>query len=112
MCNHTNDPLQMSDATGTVDVPSGRRELLGWTATALVLVTLAVPWFLWRDATVVAGLPLWVWWHVGWMVLASVVFYVFTERAWGVGVVSTEAGHVPGADGPDGADNAEVSERG
>ncbi len=53
---------------------------------ALLLVALAVPWFLWDDATVAAGLPVWVWWHVGWMALASVVFYAFTRYGWGVWV--------------------------
>ncbi len=63
-----------------------RLELVGWTAVAIVLCALAIPWFLWGDATTVAGLPLWLWWHVGWMGLASVVFWVFTQRAWGIGI--------------------------
>jgi hypothetical protein len=41
-----------------------------------------VPWFLWGTATVVAGLPLWLWWHVGWMVVASAVFALFTRHGW------------------------------
>jgi hypothetical protein len=59
-----------------------------WILALATLVALAVPWFLWRDATVLAGLPVWLWWHVGWMGLASVVFYLFTRRAWdrGMGV--------------------------
>ena len=64
----------------------GRIELAGWIVVAIVLSALAVPWFLWGDSRIVAGLPLWLWWHVGWMVLASVVFYVFATRAWGIGV--------------------------
>jgi hypothetical protein len=35
-----------------------------------VLVALAVPWFLWGSGRVVAGLPVWVWWHIGLMGLA------------------------------------------
>lgn len=58
----------------------------GWTLAALVLIALAVPWFLWGRAIVVYGLPLWLWWHVGWMVLAAAVFRLFATRAWGVGV--------------------------
>ncbi|MHC3437766.1 DUF3311 domain-containing protein [Natrialbaceae archaeon A-gly3] len=64
----------------------GRVELAGWIAVAIVLSALAVPWFLWGDSRVVAGLPLWLWWHVGWMVLASTIFYVFATRAWGIGI--------------------------
>jgi len=41
---------------------------------------------MWRSDAVVAGLPVWIWWHVGWLILASVVFYVFTQRAWGLGI--------------------------
>jgi len=65
-----------------------RLETLGWAAGAVLLAALAVPWFLWRDSTVVAGLPLWIWWHVGWMALASLGFYAFTRYGWGVGVES------------------------
>ena len=57
-----------------------------WVAAFAVLVTFAVPWFLWGDATVVAGLPVWLWWHVGWMALASAVFYGFTRGAWDRGI--------------------------
>jgi len=63
-----------------------RNGALVWIVVGLVLSGLAIPWFLWGDDTVLAGLPVWLWWHIGWMMLASVVFYVFTQRAWGVGV--------------------------
>ncbi|WP_073307070.1 DUF3311 domain-containing protein [Halobaculum gomorrense] len=58
-----------------------------WIAAFALLVAFAVPWFLWRNATVVAGLPLWLWWHIGWMVLASATFYAFARGgAWERGV--------------------------
>lgn len=59
-----------------------RMETVVWALAFTILVVFAVPWFLWGDATVVAGLPVWLWWHIGWMVLAAVVFYAFTRRAW------------------------------
>ena len=62
-----------------------RTDLL-WVLAFAVVVALAVPWFLWRDATTVAGLPLWLWWHVGWMALASATFYLFTRSGWERGV--------------------------
>ncbi|WP_136718360.1 DUF3311 domain-containing protein [Halorientalis salina] len=62
------------------------RERIVWSLVAVVLAALAIPWFLWRDGTVIAGLPLWLWWHIGWMGLAAVVFRIFANRAWGVGV--------------------------
>ena len=65
---------------------SETRELLGWSVVALVLLVLAVPWFLWRSDAVALGLPVWLWWHVGWMVLTAVAFHVFARRAWGLGV--------------------------
>ncbi|KAB1198340.1 MULTISPECIES: DUF3311 domain-containing protein [Haloferax] len=58
-----------------------------WIVTFAILVTFAVPWFLWGDSRVFAGLPLWLWWHIGWMVLAAVVFHLFTRRAWDRGIV-------------------------
>ncbi|MDZ7747218.1 MAG: DUF3311 domain-containing protein [Halobacteriales archaeon] len=57
-----------------------------WVGGIALVVALAVPWFLWRDATVVVGLPVWIWWHIGWMGIASLVFYGFSRRAWGLGV--------------------------
>jgi hypothetical protein len=61
-------------------------ETVHWGIVALILVALAVPWFLWGSSRVVAGLPVWIWWHVGWMVLTAAVFATFTRTAWGVGV--------------------------
>ena len=61
-----------------------RTESFAWGAILFVLMALAIPWFLWNSSTVVAGFPLWLWWHIGWMVLASLVFAVFTQRGWGV----------------------------
>lgn len=53
-----------------------------WTFVFVVLAVFAIPWFLWGDSRVVAGLPLWLWWHVGWMGVSTVAFYVFTRTAW------------------------------
>jgi hypothetical protein len=63
-----------------------RRERYVWPVVFGVLVALAVPWFLWGDATVVAGLPAWLWWHIAWMGLTALAFHVFARRAWGLGV--------------------------
>lgn len=65
-----------------------RLELVGWLTAAVVLAGLTIPWFLWGDATIIAGLPLWLWWHIGWMGLASIVFWLFADRAWGIGIES------------------------
>jgi hypothetical protein len=61
-------------------------EAAAWVAVLAVVVVLAVPWFLWRSSVVAYGLPVWLWWHIGWMLLAAVVFYAFSRRAWGLGV--------------------------
>jgi hypothetical protein len=61
-------------------------ERYAWPVVFAVLIVLAVPWFLWGVDAVVAGLPVWLWWHVGWMALASVLFWLFARRAWGLGV--------------------------
>jgi hypothetical protein len=61
-----------------------------WGLVALGLVALSIPWFLWGGGGVAYGLPTWVWWHVGWMGLTAVVFAVFADRAWGLGIESPE----------------------
>jgi hypothetical protein len=55
-----------------------------WAGTFLVLSALAVPWFLWGVAVTWFGLPVWLWWHVGWLVLTTAVFFVFTRTGWGI----------------------------
>lgn len=67
-------------------------ETFVWGVTFAVLIAFAVPWFMWGNATVVAGLPIWLWWHIAWMVLTAVTFYLFSRRAWGLGVPGAEAG--------------------
>jgi hypothetical protein len=59
------------------------RSALVWGTVFAVLVTFAIPWFMWRDATTVAGLPAWIWWHVGWLCLTAGAFAVFARRGWG-----------------------------
>lgn len=63
-----------------------RTEAYGWALAVGILVVFAVPWFLWGSSQVAVGLPLWLWWHIAWMGLASVVFYAFARRAWGIGI--------------------------
>ncbi|WP_226004193.1 DUF3311 domain-containing protein [Natrinema salinisoli] len=79
-----------------------RNELGLWAAVGVVLAGLAIPWFLWGSATVVAGLPVWLWWHIGWMGIVSVVFWVFTQRAWGIGI--ERDGNGDASSSPDGAE--------
>ncbi|NGM68050.1 DUF3311 domain-containing protein [Natronolimnobius sp. AArcel1] len=63
-----------------------RLEIGGWIVVGVVLCALSIPWFLWGNATTIAGIPLWLWWHIGWMLLASVVFWYFAQTAWGIGI--------------------------
>ncbi|WP_436929178.1 DUF3311 domain-containing protein [Halosimplex halobium] len=63
-----------------------RTRVVGWAAVAVALAALAVPWFMWGADGVVAGLPVWVAYHVGWLCLVAVALWVFTRRAWGLGV--------------------------
>lgn len=53
-----------------------------WIGAFTILIVLAVPWFLWGNESIVAGLPIWLWWHIFWMGLAAVVFYLFTRESW------------------------------
>jgi len=69
----------------SVDMVS-KLEAIGWAIAGTVVVALAIPWFMWRDASVIAGLPAWLWWHVAWMGLAAATFWAFARRAWGLGI--------------------------
>ena len=55
-----------------------------WLLVFAILIAFAIPWFLWRSDTVIASLPLWVWWHIGWMGIAAVLFRLFSVTAWGL----------------------------
>ena len=60
-----------------------------WIPVFAVLVAFAIPWPLWGVDLVVAGLPVWIWWHVGWLVLCTLLFARFVasgtwERGMGI----------------------------
>ncbi|MFP4590809.1 MAG: DUF3311 domain-containing protein [Halobacteriales archaeon] len=68
----------------------GRLERIAWLLVAAVLVTFAVPWFWWGSDRLVLGVPAWVVYHVVWLVLASLAFGVFANRAWGLFITGGE----------------------
>jgi hypothetical protein len=53
-----------------------------WIGVFAILVTFAIPWFLWGNTTTWFGLPIWLWWHIGWMALATFAFTLFARGAW------------------------------
>ena len=54
-----------------------------WIPTFAILVAFAVPWPLWGVDRVVAGLPVWIWWHVAWLGLCAALFALFVRSgAW------------------------------
>jgi len=53
-----------------------------WAIVLVLLPVLSIPWFMWGEDGVWAGLPVWVWWHVAWMGVAAVAFALFARRAW------------------------------
>ena len=70
-----------------------RRDLV-WVPIFAVLVTFAVPWPLWGIDRVIAGLPVWIWWHIAWLGLCTVLFSRFVRSgAWerGMGIRSEAA---------------------
>jgi hypothetical protein len=59
-----------------------RRDLL-WLPAFALLVAFAVPWPLWGVDRVVAGFPIWIWWHIAWLGLCTTLFSVFVRSgAW------------------------------
>lgn len=66
-----------------------------WIPVFAVLVAFAVPWPLWGVDRVAVGLPVWIWWHVGWLGLCTLVFRSFVRSgAWerGMGVGTPDSG--------------------
>jgi hypothetical protein len=63
-----------------------RAERAGWAVAMVLIVAFAIPWFLWGNDRLLLGLPIWLWWHIGWLLLAATLFNLFTHRAWGIGV--------------------------
>lgn len=61
-------------------------ESILWLLAFAVIVALAIPWFLWGVSVRIAGLPVWLWWHIGWMGLAAGLFWAFSRRGWGLGI--------------------------
>jgi hypothetical protein len=57
-----------------------------WIAVFGILVAFGIPWFLWGSTATRAGLPVWLWWHIGWMVLATIAFAGFARGAWDRGM--------------------------
>ena len=81
---------------------------LVWIPTFAILVAFAVPWPLWGVDHVVAGLPVWIWWHVGWLGLCTLAFRSFVrsgawERGMGLG------GRSPGGEERNGRADAETA---
>lgn len=76
------------------------RERVGWALVFGTILAFTVPWFLWGNRQVIAGLPVWLWWHIGWMILAAVVFRLFAQRAWGLGITETPDPGSSRGDGP------------
>ena len=85
-----------------------RSDLL-WVPTFAILVAFAVPWPLWGVDRVVAGLPVWIWWHVAWLGLCTALFALFVRSgAWERGMGGpTDAG----ADAATGDDSARGDRR-
>ncbi|WP_331235558.1 DUF3311 domain-containing protein [Natronorarus salvus] len=65
-------------------------ERVGWALVFLTLVAFSIPWFLWGDGRLYLGVPVWIWWHAGWMVVTAGAFWIFVQRSWGLWI--TEAG--------------------
>lgn len=93
---------------GVSEVSRQRLESVGWGFVFTIIVAGTIPWFLWDVEWVIGGLPIWLWWHAGWMVFASVAFWVFAQRGWGLWIdprddpgVVRDDGSVPAQGGSD-----------
>jgi len=53
-----------------------------WVVIGVILVGASIPWWLWQDPLRWGPLPVYVWYHIGWMVVVTVVFIHFARRWW------------------------------
>ena len=61
----------------------GRRwHRVRWLLIGAVLAVAAVPWWLWQTPLRWGPLPVYVWYHIGWMGLVTLVFIRFARRWW------------------------------
>ena len=67
-----------------------RLRRIGWALAFLSLAALGIPWFLWGVDTVLLGLPVWIWWHIGLMTTATLAFWLFTREDWGIWIEPRE----------------------
>lgn len=53
-----------------------------WVAIFLVTMVMGVPWFLWRSSRLFMGIPVWVWYHIGWLLFLVFLFWLFVRTYW------------------------------
>jgi Protein of unknown function (DUF3311). len=53
-----------------------------WLLIGGVLIAAAVPWWLWGAPLRWGPLPVYVWYHIGWMGIVTLVFAHFARRWW------------------------------
>ncbi len=66
-----------------------------WGGLFMTIIVFAIPWFLWGNEQLFLGLPVWLWWHIGWLGLASVLFWLFSMFGWGTWITDRPT---PGGD--------------
>ena len=53
-----------------------------WVVVFFITTVMGVPWFLWGSSLLFIGIPLWVWYHVGWLLFAVFLFWLFVKTYW------------------------------
>jgi len=53
-----------------------------WAIALFIIMVMGVPWFLWGSSFLFLGIPVWVWYHVGWLFLVTIIFWIFVRTFW------------------------------
>jgi hypothetical protein len=53
-----------------------------WIVIFFITMVMGVPWFFWGSARLFMGIPLWVWYHTGWLLFLIFLFWLFVKTYW------------------------------
>ncbi|RLE14708.1 hypothetical protein DRJ04_01850 [Candidatus Aerophobetes bacterium] len=54
-----------------------------WIVVFFITMVMGIPWFFWGSSSCFIGIPVWVWYHIGWLLFLIFLFWLFVKTYWG-----------------------------